>query len=190
MSCIVKPSPPEQGTRPRLRPTRLKNRHMAVRGKILRCGSSHFQSELRFRRPPQYRQTIGQTAVNMANHQLRVFFLPLGQAFPSKRFLVRRRLQTTLIDCPVRRLGPHPATGPCSTGRMNWSVLAAVSPRLQHDGRFWICLEAEGECRPAPSVAKRKVAAPTPAPMASPPSPPESEMPTSTSVPGTEPLAF
>ncbi|HXE55315.1 MAG TPA: HDOD domain-containing protein [Tepidisphaeraceae bacterium] len=42
---------------------------------------------------------------------------------------------------------PAPGDGPVlATGdEMDWFV-SAVSPRLPHDQRFWICLEADGEC--------------------------------------------
>src|SRR5687768_16232044 len=58
--------------------------------------------------------------------------------------------ETTLVDCPPAGR----ATVKIGTGEgpilyagetLEW-LLAAISPRLAHDHRFWICLQADGQC--------------------------------------------
>src|SRR5439155_10578225 len=56
--------------------------------------------------------------------------------------------ETSLIDCPTASNNkPQTGDGPVLAvgAELEWFT-TAVSPRLAHDQRFWICLEADGHC--------------------------------------------
>ncbi len=128
----------------------IKNRRLAVRAKFFDALSG-FQSELRPDAPPQtVLQAIGQTAVGVLDvKSLCAFSLPPGQAFAEALLFDEQGIvfENTLIDCPVRPEHANGSDGPVLAcgDEMEWMV-SAISPRLAHDQRYWICLEADGQC--------------------------------------------
>ena len=55
--------------------------------------------------------------------------------------------QSLLVDCPHRPSLPATGDGPVllPSDDMDW-LMSAVSPRLGGENRYWICLEADGQC--------------------------------------------
>lgn len=127
-----------------------KNRRLAVRAKFLDALSG-FQCEIRPDAPPQtVLQAIGQTAVGVLDVTcVGVFSLLPGQSY-AEAFLFDEAgelFETTLIDCPKHPAAPDPGVGPVLAAgeELEW-LLEQISPRLAHDHRFWICLQADGIC--------------------------------------------
>jgi putative nucleotidyltransferase with HDIG domain len=148
-----------------------KNRKLGIRAKFFDA-LSHFQGELRPDAPPQVvLHAIGQTAVSVLGvNSAAVFSLPPARDY-AETVLVDGAgdiFETSLIDYvpPARPDGAaatdsnaHPAPllveqiktspgdGPVLTvgSELEW-LNAAVSPRLAHEHRFWICLQADGRC--------------------------------------------
>lgn len=141
-----------------------KNRKLQVRAKFFDALAG-FQAELRPDAPPQVvLHAIGQTAVaSMDITSAAIFSLPPGRDY-AETLLVDGNgdvFETSIVEKPdVCRLKPdaggdtnatsgkpEPGDGPVLTAgpEMEW-LLAAVSPRLGHDHRYWMCLEADGVC--------------------------------------------
>jgi putative nucleotidyltransferase with HDIG domain len=127
-----------------------KNRRLAVRAKFFDA-LSHFQSELRADAAPQLvLQAIGQTAVSVLDVTSAAVFSAIpGQGFAEVLLFDHQGevFQHSVVDCPkpVASVpggdGPVMAAGP----ELEW-LLANVSPRLAADQRFWIDLQADGQC--------------------------------------------
>jgi len=138
-----------------------KNRKLAVRARFFDALSG-FQSVLRPDAPPQtVLAAIGQTAITVLNvRSVCAFSLAPGQTFAEALLFDQTGevFQSALVDCPP------PATGEEAVGayslkipagiedpivpvgdELEWLV-SAISPRLTHDQRYWIALEAEGQC--------------------------------------------
>lgn len=147
-----------------------RNRKLTVRAKFFDALST-FQGELRPDAPPQtVLSAIAQTAVGVLGVQsVAVFSLPPSQEY-AEAVLCNgdgNVFENTLVDLPrnaesVEGAGAktqaaaggtlRPSKGPPGDGPvvicgpdMEWFV-HAVSPRLTHDGRYWICLDADGVC--------------------------------------------
>jgi signal transduction histidine kinase len=133
-----------------------RNRRLSVRAKFFDALST-FQSELRPDAPPQTVLTaIAQTAVGVLGIECAaVFSLPPTQEYAEAVLCDSKGeiFENTLIDLPAGETGSRrpsipPAgegpVGPCGEN-MDWFV-SAVSPRLPHEQRFWVCLKADGAC--------------------------------------------
>jgi putative nucleotidyltransferase with HDIG domain len=147
-----------------------KNRKLAVRARFFEALAG-FQSELRPDAAPEsVLEAIGQTATSVLDvTSAAVFSLPPGRGY-AEAVLVDGEgevFETTLVDVGSTTTPPLPASqtenpstpsatlnpkrntgdGPVlSAGpELEW-FLAAVSPRLGHLHRYWICLEADGQC--------------------------------------------
>lgn len=148
-----------------------KNRRLAVRAKFFEALSG-FQSGLRPDAAPQVvLHAIAQTAIGvLGTSVVAVFSLPPTQGFAETVMcdhsgqvienslvdLPQSPLAASQLSCSIDAAKPHaairppkpaPGDGPVlSAGNdLEWFV-SAVSPRLSHDQRFWICLEADGQC--------------------------------------------
>ncbi|HTL31287.1 MAG TPA: HDOD domain-containing protein, partial [Tepidisphaeraceae bacterium] len=144
-----------------------KNRRLAIRAKFFDALSS-FHAELRPDAPPQMvLHAIGQTAVEVLSvTSAAVFSLSPGKDYAETLMVDSNGdvFDTTVIECPAgapklktpqpvaqvaqgAAIKPSLGEGPVlATGaEMEW-LLQAVSPRLGHDHRYWICLEADGTC--------------------------------------------
>lgn len=130
-----------------------KNRKLAIRAKFFEA-LSEFQSELRPDAPPQnVLQAIGQTAVSALDvTSAAVFSLPPGREYAEAVLVdgAGEVFETSVVDrdpLTTPSFQRKPGDGPVlSCGReLEW-FLSAVSPRLGHEQRFWICLEADGQC--------------------------------------------
>src|SRR5690606_9740245 len=126
-----------------------KNRRLAIRAKFFDALSG-FQSELRPDAPPQtVLQAVGQTAVGVLDVKtLCAFSLPPGQGFAEALLFDETGcvFENTLVDCAARPTKPE-GDGPllAAGDEMEW-IISAISPRLSHEQRYWICLEADGQC--------------------------------------------
>ncbi len=146
-----------------------KNRKLQVRAQFFDALAG-FQAELRPDAPPGIvLQAIGQTAAAAMNlTSAAVFSMPPGREY-AETILVDGDgdvFETTIIEKPEagksEARNPKSETNPkseirnpksmCGDGpvlnagpELEW-FLAAVSPRLGHEQRFWICLEADGAC--------------------------------------------
>lgn len=126
-----------------------KNRRLAVRAKFFDA-LSHFQSELRPDAPPQaVLQAIGQTAVSVLSASSAAVFSAIpGQSFAEVILCDGQGdvFEQTVIECP-KLSKPAGGEGPVLAvgDELEW-LLAAVSPRLGEDQRFWICLDVDGIC--------------------------------------------
>ncbi|HVT90850.1 MAG TPA: HDOD domain-containing protein [Tepidisphaeraceae bacterium] len=146
-----------------------KNRKLQVRAKFFDALAG-FQSELRPDAPPSMvLQAIAQTAVSSMNvTSAAVFSLPPGRDY-AEAVLVDGNgdvFETTIVECagsakppmasagatdvssaPANTLQPPRGDGPVLAAgeELEW-FLSAVSPRLGHDKRYWICLQADGAC--------------------------------------------
>jgi HD-like signal output (HDOD) protein/signal transduction histidine kinase len=127
-----------------------KNRRLAIRAKFFDA-LSDFQSELKPDSPPQVvLQAIGQTAVGVLGVTcVGAFSLMPNQDFAEVLLFddAGEIFETSLVDCMKR---PSPRTtgdGPVlhAGDELDW-LLAAISPRLAGDQRYWICLEADAAC--------------------------------------------
>lgn len=151
-----------------------KNRKLAVRAKFFEALSG-FQSGLRPDAPPQtVLHAIAQTAIGVLNvPSVAAFSLPPTQRFAETILCDQsgQVIENSLIDLPteegeppapgVQPATPHeqaggvtsrppkppPGDGPVlSAGdALEWFV-SAISPRLPYEQRFWVCLEADGQC--------------------------------------------
>lgn len=127
-----------------------KNRRLAVRAKFFDALSS-FQSELRPDAPPQMvMHAIGQTGVTvLGSTSAAVFSIIPGQTYAEVILCDAHGdvFEQTVISCPGGVAKPVGGDGPVLAvgNELEW-LMAAVSPRLGEDHRFWICLEAEGIC--------------------------------------------
>ncbi|MDP9174277.1 MAG: HDOD domain-containing protein [Planctomycetota bacterium] len=127
-----------------------KNRRLAVRAKFFDALST-FQSELRPDSPPQIvLQAIGQTAASvLGGSSVGAFSLMPTQDFAEVLLFDAQGdvFDTTLVDCDKRPSARETGEGPVlrAGDELDW-LLAAISPRLSGDHRFWISLEAEGAC--------------------------------------------
>ncbi|HMB95348.1 MAG TPA: HDOD domain-containing protein [Tepidisphaeraceae bacterium] len=152
-----------------------KNRKLQIRAKFFDALSG-FQAELRPDAPPEtVLQAIGQTAVTTLDvTSAAVFSLPPGRDY-ADAILVDANgevFEQTIIECSADALSKvktpmssaeskpsaaksstasalrrEPGDGPvmAAGSELEW-LLNAVSPRLAHDQRYWICLEADGAC--------------------------------------------
>jgi putative nucleotidyltransferase with HDIG domain len=136
-----------------------KNRRLTIRAKFFDALSS-FYGELRPDAPPQMvLHAIGQTAVEVVGAtSAAVFSLPPGRDF-AETILVDNNgdvFDTSVVEHAIKdgvtgddRAGQKPAIGEgpvLAAGiELEW-LLQAISPRLGHDHRYWICLEADGAC--------------------------------------------
>ncbi|HEY7086488.1 MAG TPA: HDOD domain-containing protein, partial [Tepidisphaeraceae bacterium] len=141
-----------------------RNRKLQIRAKFFDALAG-FQSELRPDAPPGVvLHAIGQTGVSALDvTSAAVFSLPPGRDY-AEVILVDGNgdvFETTIVEKSDTRnsksetnpgaepAGPKPEVGdgPVLTAgaEMEW-LLAAVSPRLGHEHRYWMCLEADGVC--------------------------------------------
>ena len=152
-----------------------KNRRLSVRAKFFEALSG-FQSGLRPDAAPQViLQGIAQTAIGVLGTPVVVAFsLPPTQPFAETLICDQagQVVENSLVDLPradaapadaqvqpgnqdaaaqpgqlLRPPRPQPGDGPVLAvpPEMEWFI-AAVSPRLPYEQRFWICLEADGQC--------------------------------------------
>jgi signal transduction histidine kinase len=127
-----------------------KNRRLAIRAKFFDALSG-FQGELRADAPPQdVLKAIGNTAVGVLDvTSCATFSILPGQAFAEALLFDSAGdvFESTLIDCPNRPSRPPAGDGPVLAAgeQLEW-LLDAVSPRLGHEKRYWICLEADNQC--------------------------------------------
>jgi putative nucleotidyltransferase with HDIG domain len=136
-----------------------RNRRLAIRAKFFDALSS-FHAELRPDAPPQMvLHAIGQTAVEVLSvTSAAVFSLSPGKDFAETLMVDQNGdvFDTTVIECPPKstagggcatQLKPALGDGPIlkTSAEMEW-LLQAISPRLGHDHRYWISLEADGIC--------------------------------------------
>ena len=127
-----------------------KNRRLAIRAKFFDALSG-FQGELRADAPPQdVLKAIGATAVGVLDvTSCATFSILPGQTFAEALLFDSSGdvFESTLIDCPTRPSRPTAGDGPVLTAgqQLEW-LLEAVSTRLGHENRYWICLEADNQC--------------------------------------------
>ena len=127
-----------------------KNRRLAIRARFFDALSS-FQGELRPDAPPQLvLQAIGQTAVGVLGvSSAAAFSLPPGRDYAEALLFdeTGEQFESTLVDCPAQPAKPAGGAGPVMAvgPELEWLV-TAISPRLAHGNRFWICLESDGVC--------------------------------------------
>lgn len=130
-----------------------KNRKLAIRARFFDA-LSHFHAELRPDAPPSaVMQAIGQTAAGVLDvTSCAVFSLPPGRDYAEAMLFDQygNVFETSIVDCPVdgsRAAKPTPGDGPVLVAgpELEW-LLSAISPRLAHEHRYWICLEADGVC--------------------------------------------
>jgi signal transduction histidine kinase len=127
-----------------------KTKRLAIRGKFFEALAG-FQGEIRPDAPPQtILRAIGQTAVTLLDvTSAGAFSLIPGQDFAEVLLFDHNGevFETSLVDCPQRPPAPTIGNGPVlpAGAELEW-LLAAISPRLAHDQRFWIALEADGQC--------------------------------------------
>ena len=127
----------------------MKNRKLAVRAKFFDA-LAQFQGELRPDAPPQVvLHAVAQTAVTvLTTGRAAAFSLPPGEAFAEVIVVDGNGdvIDSTVIDGATRPTKPTGVGPILPAGQdLEW-LLAAVSPRLTHDGRHWIALEADGVC--------------------------------------------
>ncbi len=127
-----------------------KNRKLATRAKFFDALSG-FQAELRPDAPPQtVLKAIGQTAVGALDvTSAAAFSLPPGAEFAEVLLFDSAGdvFEATLVDCPQRPPKSPVGDGPVIAAgtELEW-LLGAISPRLGASNRYWICLEADGQC--------------------------------------------
>jgi signal transduction histidine kinase/HD-like signal output (HDOD) protein len=127
-----------------------KNKRLAVRAKFFDA-LSHFQSELRADAAPQLvLQAIGQTAVSVLDVTSAAVFSAIpGQGFAEVLLFDDQGdvFQHSVLDCPKPLANVRGGDGPvlAAGAELEW-LLANVSPRLAADRRYWISLEADGQC--------------------------------------------
>jgi len=127
-----------------------KNHRLAIRAKFFEALAG-FQGEMRPDAPPQAAlRAIGQTAVGALDvTSIAAFSLIPGQEFAEVLLFDGNGdvFESTLVDCPQRPGTPGVGNGPvlAAGAELEW-LLAAISPRLARQQRFWICLEADGLC--------------------------------------------
>jgi signal transduction histidine kinase/HD-like signal output (HDOD) protein len=153
-----------------------KNRRLAVRAKFFEALSGFQSGLRPDAPPQVVLHAIAQTAIGvLGTPVVAVFSLPPTQGFAETVMCDQagQVIENSLVDLPlgsgepgrtaasqlscsidaakpqaaIRPTKPAPGDGPVlSTGNeLEWFV-SAVSPRLSHDQRFWICLEADGQC--------------------------------------------
>jgi signal transduction histidine kinase len=128
----------------------VKNRRLAIRAKFFEAMSG-FQGEMRPDAPPQsILRAIGQTAISVLDvTSAAAFSLIPGQNFAEVLLFDSNGevFETTLVDCPQRPATPAAGDGPVlvAGAELEW-LLSMISPRLAHDQRFWVCLDADGAC--------------------------------------------
>src|SRR5439155_17840707 len=127
-----------------------KNRRLAIRAKFFEALAG-FEGEMRPDAPPQTAlRAIGQTAIGVLDVTcVAAFSLIPGQSFAEVLMFDQHGdvFESTLVDCPQRPQTPAIGEGPVLAAgtELEW-LLAMISPRLAHDQRYWICLEADGGC--------------------------------------------
>jgi signal transduction histidine kinase len=144
-----------------------RNRRLSVRAKFFEALSG-FQSGLRADASPQtVLHAIAQTAIGVLNVPVAaVFSLPPTQQFAETLVCDQTGtvVENSLVDLlvnpasaagtgepapakPMRPAKPAAGDGPVlSTGEeLEWFE-SAISPRLPHQQRYWLCLEADGQC--------------------------------------------
>ncbi len=128
----------------------VKNRRLAIRAKFFEALAG-FQGEMRPDAPPQsVLRAIGQTAISTLDvTSAAAFSLIPGQNFAEVLLFDEHGdvFENSLIDCPQRPNTPAIGEGPvlAAGNELEW-LISNISPRLAHDQRFWICLEADGAC--------------------------------------------
>jgi putative nucleotidyltransferase with HDIG domain len=152
-----------------------KNRKLATRAKFFDALSA-FQGELRPDAAPQVvLHAIGQTAVSVLGvKNAAVFSLPPGRGY-AETVLVDESgqiFETSLVECTTQdviltragavgqtdakpqaaapadqTMSVSPGDGPvlAAGDEIEW-FLSAISPRLAHDHRYWMCLQVDGMC--------------------------------------------
>ncbi|MGA3067171.1 MAG: HDOD domain-containing protein [Tepidisphaeraceae bacterium] len=127
-----------------------KNRRLATRAKFFDALST-FQSGLTPESAPQVvLQAIGQTAVGVLGATaVAAFSMGPTQDFAEVLLFDEsgEQFETSLVDC-FKRPGARPTgDGPVlhAGDDLDW-LLAAISPRLAGDQRYWMSLEADGIC--------------------------------------------
>jgi signal transduction histidine kinase len=127
-----------------------KNRRLATRAKFFDALSS-FQNGLTPDSAPQaVLQAIGQTAVSvLAVSCVGAFSMGPSQDFAEVLLFddAGEQFETSLVDCPKRPEARVPGDGPVlqAGDELDW-LLAAISPRMAGDQRYWMSLEADGIC--------------------------------------------
>jgi signal transduction histidine kinase/FixJ family two-component response regulator len=95
-------------------------------------------------------RAIGQTAVEALDvSSAAAFSLPPGASVAEVLLFDSAGdvFETTIVECSRRPPKPPAGDGPviASGEELEW-LLGAISPRLGHQNRYWICLEADGVC--------------------------------------------
>src|SRR5688572_31312503 len=127
-----------------------KNRRLAIRAKFFEALAG-FQGEMRPDAPPQSAmRAIGQTAVKVLDvTSVAAFSLIPGQNFAEVLLFDQHGevFESSLVDCPQRPNTPAIGDGPVLAAgvELEW-LLSPISPRLAHQQRYWVCLEADGGC--------------------------------------------
>jgi signal transduction histidine kinase/HD-like signal output (HDOD) protein len=127
-----------------------KNRRLSIRAKFFDALSG-FQAELRPDAPPQVvLQAVGQTAVGALDvTSAAAFSLPPDSNLAEVMLFDHHGdvFEASIVDCPQRPTKPPVGDGPviAAPNELDW-LLGAISPRLAHDARWWICLESDGVC--------------------------------------------
>jgi len=128
----------------------VKNQKLALRARFFEALAG-FQGEMRPDAPPQTAmRAIGQTAVKVLDvTSAAAFSLIPGQNFAEVLLFDSNGdvFESSLVDCPQRPSMPAVGEGPVLAAgpELEW-LLSPISPRLAHEQRYWICLEADGGC--------------------------------------------
>jgi signal transduction histidine kinase/HD-like signal output (HDOD) protein len=138
-----------------------KNRKLQIRAKFFDALAG-FQAELRPDAPPAVvLHAVGLTALSaMGINSVAVFSLPPGREYAEAIVVDTsgEAFETMIVEKPAAEASGdeneknsvvpprEPGDGPVlSTGpELEWFI-NSVSPRLGHDHRYWICLEADGQ---------------------------------------------
>ncbi len=135
-----------------------KNRRLSVRAKFFEALAA-FQSELRPDAAPSLvLRAIAQTATGVLGvERAAAFSLPPGRDFAEAVIADKagEAIASLLVDrpgqgesdVPVSLPRPHASDGPVLPAEqdMEW-LTGQLGPQLGHSQRWWICLEADGEC--------------------------------------------
>lgn len=153
-----------------------KNRKLAVRAKFFEALSGFQGGLRPDAPPQVVLQAVAQTAIGVLNVPvIAAFSLPPGQHFAETIVCDQtgQIIENSLVDLPREEgeapapqdapvcASPAEASGVCARrpakrspgdgpvlsigDDMEWFA-AAVSPRLPHEQRYWVCLEADGQC--------------------------------------------
>ena len=127
-----------------------KNKRLTVRSRYFDA-LSQFQSELRADAQPQaVLAALGQTAIKVLDVTSAAVFSAIpGQGFAEVLLFDHQGdvFQHSVIECPKPLPNISGSDGPvlAAGAELEW-LLANVSPRLASNQRYWVNLEADGQC--------------------------------------------